>query len=272
MTLYLTDVTPPSEIARAKDSGYVYAVKLYPAGATTNSEEGVTDIRHTEATLDAMLELGLPLLVHGEVTDPEVDVFDREKVFIDRVLAPLVERFPGLKVVFEHVTTQEAVEFVRQAPPNVAATVTPHHLLINRNAMFAGGMRPHHYCLPVAKREIHRRALLSAATSGDPKFFLGTDSAPHARRKKETACGCAGIYSAHAAIELYAEAFEQVDALHRLEAFASFFGPDFYGLSRNGKRLTLVKESWRVPETMKFGDDLLVPFRAGDQIAWKLSE
>ncbi len=272
MTLYLTDVTPPSEIARAKESGYIYAVKLYPAGATTNSEAGVTDIRHTEATLDAMRELGLPLLVHGEVTDPEVDVFDREKVFIDRVLAPLVERFPGLRVVFEHVTTQEAVEFVRQAPPNVAATVTPHHLLINRNAMFAGGMRPHHYCLPVAKREIHRRALLSAATSGDPKFFLGTDSAPHGRRKKETACGCAGIYSAHAAIELYAEAFEQVDALHRLEAFASCFGPDFYGLSRNGKRLTLVKESWRIPETMEFGDDLLVPFRAGDQIAWKLSE
>ncbi len=271
MTLYLTDTTSPAEIARARDSGHIYAVKLYPAGATTHSEAGVTDISRVDAVLSAMQECGMPLLVHGEVTDPDVDVFDRERVFIERVLSPVVRRFPELKVVFEHVTTREAVAFVRQAPPTVAATVTPHHLLINRNAMFAGGMRPHHYCLPVAKREQHRQALIQAATSGDPKFFLGTDSAPHAQRRKESGCGCAGIYSAHAALELYAEAFEAAGALHRLEGFASCFGPDFYGLPRNQERLTLVKASWQVPETLPFGDELLVPFRAGQSMAWTLS-
>ena len=268
MTLYLTDFTSPAEIARAKDSGHVHAVKLYPAGATTHSEAGVTDVGRVHDVLSAMQACGMPLLVHGEVTDPDVDVFDRERVFIDRVLEPLVRRFPELKVVFEHVTTREAVDFVRQAPPCVGATITPHHLIINRNAMFAGGMRPHYYCLPVAKREQHRQALIQAATSGEPKFFLGTDSAPHAQHRKESACGCAGIYSAHAALELYAEAFEAADALHRLEGFASFFGADFYGLPRNRERLTLVKTSWQVPETMDFGDGRLVPFRAGQPIAW----
>ena len=271
MTLYLTDVTSPTEIARARDSEHVFAVKLYPAGATTHSEAGVTDISRVDASLAAMQACGMPLLVHGEVTDRAVDVFDRERMFIDRVLAPLVQRYPGLKVVFEHVTTREAVDFVRQAPPTVAATITPHHLLINRNAMFAGGIRPHHYCLPVAKREQHRQALIAAATSGDPRFFLGTDSAPHARHRKESGCGCAGIYSAHAALELYAEVFEEAGALHRLEAFASGFGPDFYGLPRNRERLTLVKATWQVPETLPFGDEVLVPFRAGEPVAWKLS-
>ncbi len=271
MTLYLTDVTSPDEIARARDSDHVFAVKLYPAGATTHSEAGVTDMGRISAALEAMQACGMPLLVHGEVTDREVDVFDRERMFIDRVLAPLVQRYPDLKVVFEHVTTREAVDFVRQAPPTVAATITPHHLLINRNAMFAGGIRPHHYCLPVAKREQHRQALIAAATSGDPRFFLGTDSAPHARHRKESGCGCAGIYSAHAALELYAEVFEKAGALHRLEAFASCFGPDFYGLPRNRERLTLVKASWQVSETLRFGDDVLVPFRAGEPVAWKLS-
>ncbi len=271
MTLYLTDATSPAEVARARDCGHVFAVKLYPAGATTHSEAGVTDMARIMPALAALQDHGLPLLVHGEVTDPEVDVFDREKVFIDRVLAPTVERFAALKVVFEHVTTREAIDFVREAPSTVAATITPHHLLINRNAMFAGGMRPHHYCLPVAKREQHRRALLDAATSGDPKFFLGTDSAPHARRSKEAACGCAGIYSAHAALELYAEAFESAAALHRLEGFASCFGADFYGLPRNRDRLELVKSSWRVPDTLAFGDEALVPFRAGESLSWKLS-
>ncbi len=271
MTLYLTDVTSPAEIARARDSEHVVAVKLYPAGATTHSEAGVTDMGRIGAVLEAMQAWGMPLLVHGEVTDRGVDVFDREQVFIDRVLAPLVQRYPDLKVVFEHVTTREAVDFVRQAPPTVAATITPHHLLINRNAMFAGGIRPHHYCLPVAKREQHRQALIGAATSGDPRFFLGTDSAPHARHRKESGCGCAGIYSAHAALEFYAEVFEEAGALHRLEAFASCFGPDFYGLPRNRERLTLVKATWQVPETLRFGDDVLVPFRAGGPVAWKLS-
>lgn len=272
MTLYLTDNTSPGEIRRAKASGRVYAVKLYPAGATTNAEAGVTDIRRTDVTLGAMQEAGMPLLVHGEVTDPGVDVFDRERVFIERVLSPLVERFPGLKVVFEHVTTRDAVAFVRQAPDTVAATITPHHLLINRNAMFAGGIRPHHYCLPVAKREHHRQALLEAAISGEPRFFLGTDSAPHPRTRKESGCGCAGIYSAHAALELYAEAFEQADALHRLEAFASFHGPDFYGLPRNAETLTLLKTDWQVPETQPFGEEVVVPFRGGETVSWKLAE
>ncbi len=271
MTLYLTDVTSPAEIARARDSEHVVAVKLYPAGATTNSEAGVTDMGRISAVLETMQACGMPLLVHGEVADGDVDVFDRERFFIDRVLAPLVQRHPGLKVVFEHVTTREAVDFVREAAPAVAATITPHHLLINRNAMFAGGIRPHHYCLPVAKRERHRQALVAAATSGDPKFFLGTDSAPHGRRRKEAEFGCAGIYSAHAALELYAEAFEQAGALNRLEAFASHFGPDFYGLPRNQERITLVKASWQVEEALAFGDDVLVPFRAGEPIAWKLS-
>jgi len=272
MTLYLTDNTSPGEIRRAKASGRVHAVKLYPAGATTNAEAGVTDIRRTDATLDAMQEAGMPLLVHGEAVDPGVDVFDRERVFIERVLSPLAERFPGLKLVFEHVTTREAVAFVRQAPPTVAATITPHHLLINRNAMFAGGIRPHHYCLPVAKREHHRQALVEAATSGEPRFFLGTDSAPHSRTRKESGCGCAGIYSAHAALELYAEAFEQVGALARLEAFASFYGADFYGLPRNTETLTLLKTDWQVPKTQPFGEAVVVPFRAGETISWKLAE
>jgi dihydroorotase len=270
MTLYLTDRTPPEEIRRARDSGRVHAVKLYPAGATTHSDAGVTDIARTYPTLEAMAEVGMPLLVHGEVTDPEVDVFDREAAFIDRHLAPLVERVPKLKVVMEHITTARAVDFVRQAPPRVAATITPHHLLLNRNALFQGGLRPDHYCLPVLKREAHRRAVLEAAMSGEPKFFLGTDSAPHPRGCKLSACGCAGIYSAHAALELYAEAFEAAGALDRLPAFAAEHGPDFYGLPRNTARVTLEKAPWTVPEAYAFGDDTLVPLRAGERVQWRL--
>lgn len=270
MTLYLTDNTSLEEIAKAKQSGFVAAVKLYPAGATTNSDAGVTALHRVYGALEAMEQHGLPLLVHGEVTDPAVDVFDREKVFIERELIPLLERFPRLRVVFEHITTRDAVDFVLAASDRVAATITAHHLLLNRNALFAGGIRPHHYCLPVLKRETHRAALLEAATSGNPKFFLGTDSAPHARNAKEAACGCAGIYTAHAAIELYAEAFEQAGALDRLEAFASFHGPDFYGLPRNTARITLVKESWKVPEEYAFGDSTVVPMRAGGEIRWRL--
>ncbi|MFN4149203.1 MAG: dihydroorotase [Rhodocyclaceae bacterium] len=273
MTLYLTDDLPPAEIDRAKESGIIHAVKLYPAGATTNSAAGVTDLKKCHATLARMEALGIPLLVHGEVTDPAVDVFDREAVFLDRVLSPLLRDFPALKVVLEHVTTGEGVEFVEAAGPNVAATITAHHLLMNRNAIFAGGIRPHHYCLPVLKRETHRQALLKAATSGNPKFFLGTDSAPHARRSKETACGCAGCYTAHAGIEFYAEAFEQAGALDRLEAFASFHGADFYGLPRNTEKITLLREVWQVPETLPYSaDDVLVPLRANDTIGWKLEE
>jgi dihydroorotase len=272
MTLYLTDNTPPDEIARAKASGVVYGVKLYPSGATTNSDSGVTDIAHCYPALEAMEKHGLPLLVHGEVTDPRVDVFDREKVFIERTLAPLVKRFPNLRVVLEHLTTRDGVLFVESAPANVGATLTAHHLLMNRNAMFAGGIRPHHYCLPVLKREEHRVALLAAAISGNPKFFLGTDSAPHAKGTKETACGCAGMYTAHAAIELYAEAFEQADALERLEAFASFHGADFYGLPRNQSKLTLTKESWSVPAELPFGDATLAPLRGGESVGWKVLE
>jgi dihydroorotase len=273
MTLYLTDNTAPAEIALAKASGLVHGVKLYPAGATTNSDSGVTDLLgKCSAVLAEMEKQDLPLLVHGEVTDPEVDVFDREKVFIDRVLAPLVQRFPGLRVVLEHVTTRDGVEFVKTASKRVAATLTAHHLLMNRNAMFAGGIRPHHYCLPVLKREEHRSALVAAATGGDPKFFLGTDSAPHAKGAKEAACGCAGMYTAHAAVELYAEAFEQAGALDRLEAFASFYGADFYGLPRNTDSVTLLKEGWDVPAEMKFGGDVLVPLRAGEQIGWRLAD
>lgn len=269
MTLYLTDNMAPAEIALAKTSGFVHGVKLYPAGATTNSDSGVTGLEKCAEVLAEMEKQDLPLLVHGEVTDPDVDVFDREKVFIDCVLAPLVRRFPGLRVVLEHVTTRDGVDFVKNASERVAATLTAHHLLMNRNAMFAGGMRPHHYCLPVLKREEHRRALVEAATSGNPKFFLGTDSAPHAKGAKESACGCAGMYTAHAGIELYAEAFEAAGALDRLEAFASFYGADFYRLPRNTDTVTLAKESWDVPAEMKFGGDVLVPLRAGGSIAWK---
>jgi dihydroorotase len=272
MTLYLTDATPPAEIAAAKASGFVQGVKLYPAGATTNSDSGVTDIRRTDATLAEMARLGLPLLIHGEVTDAEIDVFDREAVFIDRVLGPLLERHPTLRVVFEHITTREAARFVAQAGSNVAATITAHHLLYNRNALFQGGIRPHNYCLPVLKREVHRAALVEAATSGSAKFFLGTDSAPHARRAKETDCGCAGCYTALNALELYAEAFEAAGALDRLEGFASHFGPDFYRLPRNAGRVTLRREVCAVPADLPYGPggDRLVPFRAGESLRWRL--
>ena len=270
MTVYLTDRTPAEEIARIARSEQVFAVKLYPAGATTNSDSGVTALENTWPALEAMAEHGVPLLVHGEVTDSEVDIFDREKAFIDRRLAPLLERFPGLKLVFEHITTAEAAAFVREAGPNVAATITPHHLLYNRNAILAGGIRPHYYCLPVLKRETHRAALVEAAISGNPKFFLGTDSAPHARAAKETGCGCAGIYSAHAAIEFYAEAFEEAGALDKLEGFAAFFGADFYGLPRNTDTITLRKEPWQVPETVPLGDESMVPLRAGETVGWRL--
>jgi dihydroorotase len=270
MTLYLTDNTTAAEIEKAAKGGLVKAVKYYPAGATTNSDSGVTDIRKCDAAFEAMAAAGMPLLVHGEVTDPEIDVFDREAVFYDRVLGPLVKRFPGLKIVCEHITTHEAALFVERAPENVAATITPQHLLMNRNAIFAGGIRPHHYCLPVLKREPHRRALVKAATSGSPKFFLGTDSAPHARNTKENDCGCAGIYTAHAAIELYAEAFEAANALDRLEGFASHFGADFYGLPRNKGAITLEKRAWVVPGEYPFGLETVVPLRAGQKVAWKV--
>ena len=270
MTLYLTDDTPPEEIARAKLSGRVFGVKLYPAGATTHSDEGVTRLSRCFHTLEKMEELGLPLLVHGEATDPLIDVFDREQVFLEEVLGPTLERFPRLKVVLEHITTREAVQFVEVTGENVGATITAHHLLMNRNALFLGGIRPHHYCLPVLKRETHREALVEAAISGNPKFFLGTDSAPHARRAKEAACGCAGIYTAHAAIELYAAAFEEAEALDKLEGFASKFGAQFYGLPLNRDTLTLVREEWTVPDELSFGGDALVPLRAGETIAWKL--
>jgi dihydroorotase len=270
MTLYLTDNTSPEEIRRAKQSGIVHAVKLYPAGATTNSDAGVTDLRKTYAALEEMQRCDIPLLVHGEVTDPAVDVFDREAVFIERVLQPLLRDLPGLRVVFEHITTQDAAQFVSEAPDNIAATITAHHLLYNRNAMLVGGIRPHYYCLPVLKRETHREALMKAATGGSKKFFLGTDSAPHAQHTKEAACGCAGCYTAHAAIELYAEAFEQAGALDKLEGFASFYGADFYGLPRNTKTVTLRKEEWQVPATAGFGAHRLVPLRAGEMMKWKL--
>jgi len=270
MTLYLTDDTPPEEIARAKLSGRVFGVKLYPAGATTHSDAGVTRLSRCFHALERMQDVGMPLLVHGESTDPAIDVFDREKAFLEETLGPLLERFPRLKVVLEHITTRDAVHFVEVTGENVAATITAHHLLMNRNALFLGGIRPHHYCLPVLKREEHREALVEAATSGNPKFFLGTDSAPHARGTKEAACGCAGIYTAHAAIELYAAAFEEAGALDRLEAFASEFGPRFYGLPPSGDTITLLRESWRVPDTVAFGDEELVPLRAGEPIPWKL--
>lgn len=272
MTLYLTDATPPEEIVRARDSGFVHAVKLYPAGATTNSQSGVTDLARVQPVLEAMQQLGLPLLVHGEVTDPAVDVFDREAVFLERQLAPLLERLPDLRVVVEHITTREAVAFVRAAGPRVAATITAHHLLYSRNAMFAGGVCPHLYCLPVLKRERHREALLAAATSGEPKFFLGTDSAPHPQKAKESACGCAGIFTAHAALELYAEAFEAAGALGRLQCFASEFGPRFYGLPVNRGTVRLERRDWDVPPTYPFGQDELVPLRAGARVRWRLAE
>jgi dihydroorotase len=270
MTLYLTDNTSVDEIIAARKSCFIKALKLYPAGATTNSDAGVTDIRNCDAVLDAMQQAGLPLLVHGEVTDPGVDVFDREAVFIDRVLQPLCQRFPELKVVFEHITTKQAADFVLQSPDNIAATITPQHLLFNRNALFQGGLRPHHYCLPVLKRDSHQKALLEIIRSGSHKFFLGTDSAPHAKHAKESACGCAGIFSAHAAIEIYASIFEQQDALDKLEAFASFNGPDFYGLPRNSKSITLQKEDWTIPDEYPLGSETLVPFLAGENIDWKL--
>ena len=271
MTLYLTDNTPPAEIAAAAASGFVKAVKLYPAGATTNSDAGLTAIEKAYDTLAEMERTGLPLLVHGEVTDPKIDLFDREKVFIDTVLAPLLQRFPALKVVMEHITTRDAAEFVASAPANVGATITAHHLLYNRNAIFQGGVRPHWYCLPVLKRETHREALVAAAISGNPKFFLGTDSAPHAKSTKEAACGCAGCYTAYAAIELYAEAFAAAGALDKLEAFASFHGPDWYGLPRNTGTITLEQTDWQVPATYPYlaGDDI-VPLRAGETLSWKL--
>lgn len=272
MTLYLTDNTSADEIVLAKDSGIVHGVKLYPAGATTNSDSGVTNLGHCVKALEAMEKHGVPLLVHAEVTDADVDVFDRERVFIERNMIPLLERFQGLRVVFEHITTKDAAEFVAGASENVAATVTAHHLLMNRNAMFNGGIRPHHYCLPVLKREEHRLALVAAATSGNPKFFLGTDSAPHPKSAKETACGCAGMYTAHAGIELYAEVFDEAGALDRLEAFAGFHGPDFYRLSRNEDKITLEKSAWDVPESLPFAGDELVPFRAGGKIAWKVKD
>ncbi len=270
MTLYLTEATPPEEIERAKACGFVHAVKYYPAGATTHSEAGVSDIGKCRAALERMEALGLPLLVHGETADAAVDIFDRERVFIEQVLAPLAQRLPRLRLVLEHVTTREGVEFVESCGPSVAATLTAHHLLYNRNALLAGGVRPHHYCLPVPKREAHRQALVQAAVSGSAKFFLGSDSAPHARGAKEAACGCAGCYTALHALELYAEAFEAAGALDRLEAFASFHGADFYGLPRNTARLTLERAEWRVPQALPYGDDVLVPLRAGETLNWRL--
>jgi dihydroorotase len=270
MTLYLTDNTSAEEIAKAKSSGLIHGVKLYPAGATTNSDSGVTNIDKCASALVAMQKFGVPLLAHAEVTDSDVDVFDRERVFIERHMVPLLKKYPALKVVFEHITTKDAADFVLNAPSNVAATITAHHLLMNRNDMFKGGIQPHHYCLPILKREEHRLALVQAATSGNPKFFLGTDSAPHARHTKESACGCAGMYTAHTAMELYAEVFESANALDKLEGFASFYGADFYGLPRNTEKITLVKKLWEVPASLPFDGDVLVPLRAGQKMAWKI--
>jgi len=270
MTLYLNDEITPGEVEKAYRSGIVHGVKLYPAGATTNSDFGVTSIKKIEPVLALMQILGLPLLLHGEVTDPGIDVFDREKVFLQTVLAEILDHFPRLKIVLEHITTLDSVEFVKAAPSNVAATITAHHLILNRNAMFAGGFRPHHYCLPILKRENHRMALVGAATSGNPKFFLGTDSAPHTRTAKEKDCGCAGLYTAHAAIELYAEVFDSVGALDRLEGFASFFGADFYGLPRNSGSLTLIRHTRPVPAVLPVGQDVIVPFRAGTTLQWQV--
>jgi dihydroorotase len=270
MVLYLTDHTDAAEIAKAKASGIVQAVKLYPAGATTNSHAGVTNLENVYPVLEKMAEHGVPLLVHGEVTHADIDIFDREKVFIETILAPLHRRFSTLKIVLEHITTDDAVQFVQATNDNIAATITAHHLLFNRNHMLVGGIRPHYYCLPILKRQSHQASLLAAATSGNPKFFLGTDSAPHAIGAKEAACGCAGSYTAHAAIELYAEAFEQMNALDKLEGFASFFGADFYGLARNSDTITLEKEQWSVPENYSLGQSVVIPIRAGSSIAWRV--
>ena len=271
MTLYLTDNTVPDEILRAKDSGIIHGVKLYPAGATTHSDAGVTNITNCHATLQAMEKVDMPLLVHGEVTDPNIDIFDREKVFIDRVLEPLISDFPGLRIVLEHITTENAATFIASTPDTTAATITAHHLRYNRNAIFQGGIRPHYYCLPILKREQHRQALIKAATSGNKKFFLGTDSAPHAINMKETGCGCAGIFTAHAAIELYAETFEQANALDKLEAFASFNGADFYQLPRNKTTITLSKVTWPVPEAIQFASETLIPLHAGEPLGWRMT-
>ncbi len=270
MTLYLTDNTSAEEIRTAVASGMVQGVKFYPAGATTNSDSGVTDLAHCQQALAEMEKLGLPLLVHAEVTDAQVDVFDRERVFIERHMVAIIKDYPALKVVFEHITTKDAADFVLHTPSNVAATITAHHLLMNRNAMFVGGIQPHHYCLPILKREEHRQALLRVATSGNAKFFLGTDSAPHAKHTKEAACGCAGMYTAHTAMELYAEAFDAVGALDKLEGFASFYGANFYGLPRNTGRIQLHRQSWTVPASLPFADDSIVPLRAGQPVAWKM--
>ncbi len=269
MVLYLTDNTSADEIKRAVDSGVVHAVKLYPAGATTNSDAGVTDLKRCMGALEAMQALGLPLLIHGEVTDADIDLFDREAVFIDKILQPLRRHLPALRVVFEHITTRDAADYVRDAEGDIAATITAHHLLYNRNAIFKGGIRPHYYCLPVLKRETHRQALVAVATSGNPRFFLGTDSAPHPKGLKEHACGCAGCYTALHAMELYAQAFEQAGALDKLEGFASFHGPDFYRLPRNSGSLTLKRERWDIPDEMKMGDTTLVPLDAGQSLLWK---
>jgi dihydroorotase len=271
MTLYLTDNTAPEEILRARESGLIHAVKLYPAGATTNSDAGVTDLRKCYRALEAMQQVGMPLLVHGEVTDPETDIFDREAVFIDRVMTPLRSDMPELKVVFEHITTQDAAQYVQEAGKHTAATITAHHLLYNRNEIFKGGIRPHYYCLPVLKRETHRKALVQAAISGSGKFFLGTDSAPHARNTKEHACGCAGCYTALHAMELYAQAFDQANALDKLEGFASLHGPDFYGLPRNQGTITLVRQSWTLPSELPMGESTVVPLNAGETMAWAMA-
>ena len=271
MTLYLTEATTPEDIAEAKASGFIHAVKYYPAGATTHSDAGVRDLARCKATLAAMAKHDLPLLMHGEVTDPTTDIFDREHIFIETQLKPTLHEYPELRVVLEHITTRDAVAFVEQSPARIAATITAHHLLLNRNHLFTGGIRPHHYCLPVLKREIHRKALLEAATGGNPRFFLGTDSAPHARKAKESACGCAGIYTAHNAIELYAEAFNSVGRLDRLEAFASHHGPDFYGLPRNSDRLVLERRAQLVPKELPFGDDHIVPLRASEEIGFSIA-
>lgn len=269
MTLYLTDRTAPDEIQRAHASGFVHAVKLYPAGATTHSEAGLTALRHAWPALEVMQELGMVLCIHGEAVEPAIDVFDREKVFIEDQLIPLRAQFPALRVVFEHITTADAADYVREAPGDIAATITAHHLLYSRNALFHGGLRPHYYCLPVLKREQHRQALIAAATSGHPRFFLGTDSAPHARGAKESACGCAGCYTALHALELYAQAFEDAGALDRLEGFASFFGPDFYRLPRNSGQIRLVREPWTIPAQLPHHEDMLIPLAAGEQLNWR---
>jgi len=271
MVLYLTDKTTKNEIIDASNTSEVYAVKLYPAGATTNSDSGVTSLKNTYPALEQMQKEGVPLLIHGEVTDTDVDVFDREKVFIDRTLTKLVKDFPGLKIVLEHITTKDAVDFINECEINIAATITPHHLLANRNHMLVGGIQPHLYCLPVLKRQSpHQESLIAAATSGSPKFFLGTDSAPHEKHQKESSCGCAGVFSAHAGIELYAEAFDRAGKIEKLEGFASFYGADFYGLPRNQEKITLGKDTWQIPESYNFSGSHVVPFFAGEELSWRL--